>query len=90
VKERIVNMSFNFKLEQILEELGQTKNSIAVESKVRPATIHDLVEGNTKRIELPTIQKVLDTLNSIAKEKKINKTYTLDDIVEYTFKKGNQ
>jgi len=83
-------MGFNFKLVHILEELNQTKNSIAVESKVRPATIHDLVEGNTKRIELPTIERVLDTLNNIAKEKKLTKTYTLDDLIEYTNEKDGQ
>ncbi|PGS55108.1 XRE family transcriptional regulator [Bacillus sp. AFS041924] len=77
-------MRFNFKLAGILEDLEQTKNSIAVESKVRPATIHDLVEGNTKRIELPTIERVLDTINKVAKEKGKNKTYTLDDLIEYT------
>ncbi|PEL06733.1 XRE family transcriptional regulator [Bacillus sp. AFS017336] len=77
-------MGFNFKLAGILKDLEQTKNSIAVESKVRPATIHDLVEGNTKRIELPTIERVLDTINKVAKDAGKNKTYTLDDLIEYT------
>ena len=83
-------MTFNFGLETVLEEIDETRNSIAVESKVRPATVHDLFNGSTKRIELPTIQRILDAINEIARKKGITKTYTLNDIIGYTYEKDAQ
>lgn len=72
-------MPFEFKLNDILDELGITKNKLAVEAKVRPATIGDLCEGKTKRIELETIEKILYVLNNLSPIKK----YTIDDIILY-------
>ena len=79
-------MSFVFKLEEVLNELDITRNTLSVESKVRPATIQDLYTGSTKRIELGTIEKILDTLNAFAKKKSIEKVYTIDNLIEYTKK----
>lgn len=81
----LFNMSFIFNLESILTELEITKNHLSRESKVRPATILDLASGKTKRLELPTIQTILDTLNKIAVEKGNNKTYTIDDLIKYQY-----
>ncbi|MCY8273270.1 helix-turn-helix domain-containing protein [Bacillus sonorensis] len=72
-------MGFRFNLNNILDELGITKNKLAVEAKVRPATIGDLCEGETKRLELETIEKILNVLNDISP----TKTYTIDDIILY-------
>ncbi|MEC1560432.1 helix-turn-helix domain-containing protein [Bacillus haynesii] len=72
-------MGFRFNLNDILEELGITKNKLAVEAKVRPATIGDLCEGKTKRLELETIEKILNVLNDLSP----TKTYTIDDIILY-------
>ncbi|WP_172297587.1 helix-turn-helix transcriptional regulator [Bacillus sp. WMMC1349] len=72
-------MSFKFNLNDILDELGITKNKLAVEAKVRPATIGDLCEGKTKRLELDTIEKILDVLNHLSKAR----PYTIDNIILY-------
>jgi len=72
-------MGFRFNLNNILDELGITKNKLAVEAKVRPATIGDLCEGKTKRLELETIEKILNALNDLSP----TKTYTIDDIIFY-------
>lgn len=80
-------MAIKFGLNEVLEQIGETKNKIAVEAKVRPATIYDMAEGKTKRIELATIESVLDVINEIAgKVEGLEKTYTIDDIFKYTKK----
>ncbi len=79
--------SFEFKLEKVLEEVELTRNALAVEAKVRPATIHDIYNGDSKRIELPTIQRILDTINDEARKKGKTKTYSLDDIIKYKYEK---
>ncbi|WP_088007203.1 helix-turn-helix domain-containing protein [Indiicoccus explosivorum] len=76
-------MGFVFKLEEVLTELGATRNELAVESKTRPASLLEMYRGNTKRIELATMEKILDTLNDFAAAKGIGKTYTLDSIIKY-------
>ncbi|MCY8099437.1 helix-turn-helix transcriptional regulator [Bacillus swezeyi] len=72
-------MGFKFNLNDILDELGITKNKLAVEAKVRPATIGDLCDGKTKRLELETIEKILNVLNDFSEAK----SYTIDDIILY-------
>jgi predicted transcriptional regulator len=67
-----------------LEELKITKNAIAVEAKIRPATIHDLVNGNAKQINFETLKAIIDALNRLSKEK----TYSVEDV--FTYKKGDQ
>jgi DNA-binding Xre family transcriptional regulator len=84
-----MKMVFEFKLDEILSELGITRNKLAVESKVRPVTVNDLFEGKSKRLELPTIQKILDTLNNFAHLKGLDKTYTIDDIIKYEYKESD-
>lgn len=81
-------MAFVFRLDSVLEELGMTRNALAVEAKVRPATLADLHEGKTKRVELPTFAKILDVLNAVAKEKGIDKTYTINSIIEYKYEES--
>lgn len=78
-------MSITYNLENILKELDITKNHIAVETKTRPATVLSIAKGDIKRIDLDMINNVLDGLNKIAKSKKINKSYTIDDIFTYKF-----
>ncbi|MBU8759292.1 helix-turn-helix transcriptional regulator [Bacillus licheniformis] len=72
-------MGFRFNLNNILDELEITKNKLAVEAKVRPATIGDLCDGKTKRLELETIEKILNILNEFSH----GKSYTIDDIILY-------
>ncbi|MEK4039700.1 XRE family transcriptional regulator [Paenibacillus sp. FSL F4-0122] len=72
-----------FKLGATLDVLGTTRNKIAVESKTRPATILDLASGDTRTIKLDTLANILDALNELAKEKGIERTIGIDDIIEY-------
>ncbi|MCL6459218.1 MAG: helix-turn-helix transcriptional regulator [Gorillibacterium sp.] len=72
-----------FKLGEILEEIGITRNKLAVESKTRPGTVLDIVSGETKRIELDTLISILDTLNDIANKKGIKRRISISDIMEY-------
>jgi predicted transcriptional regulator len=74
--------SLQFNLKETLDQLKITRNKLAVESKTRPATILDLVSGDTKRLELSTIVAMLDTLNQFAKEKGYREI-TFHDILEY-------
>jgi DNA-binding Xre family transcriptional regulator len=78
-------MTFEFKLDNILEELELSKTKLSSLSGIRPATVIDLSKGKLKRLELKTMNPILDSLNKVAKEKGIAKTYTLDSIVEYYF-----
>ncbi|MGE6615810.1 MULTISPECIES: helix-turn-helix domain-containing protein [Bacillus cereus group] len=72
-----------FTLGETLIELGITKNKLAVEAKIRPTTISNLVSGEVGLIRFDTLQAILDALNELAVEKGINKTYRIEDIVQY-------
>lgn len=74
---------FRFKLGEVLTELNVTRNKLAVEAKIRPATILDLVSGDVKRIELKTLADILDTLNRIANDHEIKRAITINDLIEY-------
>jgi DNA-binding Xre family transcriptional regulator len=78
-------MTLEFKLGAILEELGISKNALAVEGKIRPATVAKYEKGDMGRIEIETLVGILDTLNRLASEKGIDKTYSLEDLIEYKY-----
>ncbi|AND39593.1 helix-turn-helix domain-containing protein [Cytobacillus oceanisediminis] len=63
-----------------LEELQITKNFLAVESKVRPATIGDLVNGKAKAIQFDTLTAVINALNRIALEQGKTRRYDVNDV----------
>lgn len=75
--------SFVSSLGKTLEELDITKNALAVEAKVRPATIHDLVNGNAKQVNFETLKAVIDALNRISFEKDFVKKHTVEDVFKY-------
>lgn len=72
-----------FNLGKTLEEIGITRNKLAVESKTRPATVLDLVSGDSKRIEIETLTNLLDALNKESRARGIIRTITISDIIEY-------
>ncbi|WP_179030893.1 helix-turn-helix domain-containing protein [Paenibacillus kribbensis] len=78
-----VQNRYHFKLGDILEELDISRNKLAVEAKIRPATVIDMVNGKTKRLELETLVHILDALNRFARQRRFTRTITLADIVEY-------
>lgn len=79
---------FFFKLEDTLKELGITKNKLSVESKVRSNTIIDLANGNVGRIDLYSLQSILDTLNKLAMQKGLLRNYNINDIITYDYFTG--
>jgi DNA-binding Xre family transcriptional regulator len=78
-------------LGQTLEELKITRNALSVEAKVRPATIHDLVNGMAKQINFETLKAIIDALNRISFENGNVRRYVVEDIFTYEpTKKGAQ
>jgi DNA-binding Xre family transcriptional regulator len=67
-------------LEETLKDIDTTRNALAVESRVRPATINELVSGNAKQISFKTLKEIIEALNRISEEKGINNTYNVEDI----------
>jgi hypothetical protein len=76
-------MKFTFHLDKLLEELGITSNYLAVQSKTRPNSVLALSKGQMQRVDLTFLSNLLVQLNIEAKEKGLNKTYTIDDIIKY-------
>ncbi|MEI2284422.1 XRE family transcriptional regulator [Paenibacillus polysaccharolyticus] len=72
-----------FNLNNVLRELGTTRNRIAVESKTRPATILDLASGESRTIKLETMVEILNAVNRIAEENGIDRRYGIDALIEY-------
>ncbi|MDZ5607921.1 helix-turn-helix transcriptional regulator [Bacillus pseudomycoides] len=72
-----------FTLGRTLQELGVTKNKLAVEAKIRHNTISDLVNGDASSIRIDTLQAILDTLNELAAEKGIDKIYGIKDVIKH-------
>lgn len=71
-------MAIVFKLAEVLEECGITKNALAREAKVRPNLVYELCDNKTKRIEIETFDKLMRTLNEISGRK-----ITIDRVIEY-------
>ncbi|WP_226677057.1 helix-turn-helix domain-containing protein [Rossellomorea aquimaris] len=94
-------MGLKFRLGEILEDMGIAKNKLAVEGKIRPATVAKYVDGEMGRIEVDTLVTILDTLNDLApiieKESKSDskkkpytaKKYSLEDLIEYKYEGAN-
>lgn len=70
-------------LAKTLENLDITKNALAVEAKVRPATIHDLVNGNAKQVNFETLKAIIDALNRVSFEKGHVRRHTVEDVFKY-------
>lgn len=64
--------------ETIAEIKDMTNNKLAVETKIRPATIGDIVNGRSKSISIKTITAILDFLNRVG-----DREYGIEDIVKY-------
>lgn len=75
--------NFEINLEKTLGELGITRNALAVEAKIRPLTINEIVSGNVKQINFSTLESILEALNRIAKEKGKEKQFKVTDVFEY-------
>lgn len=76
-------MEIKFKLGETLKELEISNNKLAVEAKIRPGTIGDLVSGKSKSINFDTLVTIINTLNRISFEKGNIKKYGITDVIEY-------
>lgn len=72
-----------FTLQKTLDKLDISGNRLAVEAKVRPNTVYNILENNASRINTETLEKLLDALNSIAKEKGVRRDFSIEDIMKY-------
>lgn len=72
-----------FKLTKTLSIIGATRNKLSVESKIRSGTILDLASGDTRTIKLETMVSILNAINKIAAKNGVNRTFGIEDIVEY-------
>jgi len=70
-------------LGETIDEIGTTRNAIAVESRVRPSTIYNIANNNVLSITFDTLTKILEALDVIAQEKGINRTFDVSDVFVY-------
>lgn len=68
----------NFKLDELLKQLGSSRNHFANVAGVRPNTINDMCNDKTKRIEIETLVSILDALNMLS-----DKYISIDNLIEY-------
>jgi DNA-binding Xre family transcriptional regulator len=78
-------LGLNYKLGEILNELEISKNALAVEGKIRPATVAKYEKGDVSRIESETLLGILNTANKIARQQGKDKTFGIEDLIEYTY-----
>ncbi|AUO06797.1 hypothetical protein NS115_10275 [Paenibacillus jamilae] len=71
-------MGITFKLDELLQEIGITKNALAREAKIRPNTIYEMCNNTSKRIEFKTFNTVMETLIRLS-----GRPLTLNDVLEY-------
>lgn len=68
-----------FRLGEILLRHRISQNQFAKISNVRPNTINDIVNGDIKRIEVQTLEKILAVLAEWG--------YTIDDLIKFSEEK---
>ncbi|CVM28645.1 MULTISPECIES: helix-turn-helix domain-containing protein [Bacillus] len=67
-----------FKLDNLLKQIGCSRNNFANTSGIRPNTINDMCNNKTKRIEIETLIAILKTLNDIS-----DIPIVIEDLMEY-------
>lgn len=79
----ILVVEVRVKLKEALDLLHISANRLAVEGKLRPATIYELLENRKKTITFETLASIIYTLNRIAKEMDSEIEFTVGDLLEY-------
>lgn len=59
---------------------GLTRNAVAVEAKVRPATVNDLCSNVSKAIKFDTLERIVNALNTLTGER-----HAIDDIIKIEY-----
>lgn len=67
-------------LGETLDSVGLSRNAIAVEGKIRPATIGELCNGKSKAISFETLERIVNALTTLTGDR-----YEISDIltIEY-------
>lgn len=73
------------KLGEIIEANKVTPNALAREAKVRPNGVYEMCKGETKRIDLATLNILISTL-----ERMIGRDIKIDEVIEYVNDKDRQ
>ncbi len=80
IRTRGDNMKIKITLNETLEGNRKlTRNAIAVQAKIRPATLHDIVKGNSKSITFATLGAILDAMNELDD----TRSYDICDVFVY-------
>ncbi|OFS52254.1 hypothetical protein HMPREF2873_05250 [Staphylococcus sp. HMSC075H09] len=64
-----------FHLQEILNKEGLSQNQFSKLSGVRPNTVNNICKNNLKRLELSTLEKIMETLSDMG--------YSVEDIIKY-------
>lgn len=64
-----------FHLQEILNKEGLSQNQFSNLSGVRPNTVNNICKNNLKRLELSTLEKIMETLSDMG--------YSVEDIIKY-------
>lgn len=73
-------MTIKFTFNETLENNPTlNRNKIAVEGKIRPATLHDLAKGKAHSITFDVLTNILDTMNNLDN----SRDYDINDIFIY-------
>lgn len=72
-------MNVKITLDDTLKAADISRNKLAVEGKIRAATISDLCNGKSKSISFETLTKIVTTLNELTgKQHEINDIITIE------------
>lgn len=74
----MVLLLITFNLDRVLNDLNMSRHYFSQCSGIRPNTINDMCNNNTKRIEIKTLNAILTCLNNLS-EKEIN----IADVMTY-------
>ncbi|MCU5196457.1 helix-turn-helix domain-containing protein [Enterococcus faecium] len=72
-----------FTLEKTLNELNMSPYRLSVISQVRSNTITDMVNNQSSRINISTLELIITSLNKIADERNLDRSYNIDDVFIY-------
>lgn len=70
-------------LDHALERIDVSPYKLAIETKIRPNTIYEIMANKKKMINIETMATIIFTLNKLAKENGFNITFDISDVFQY-------
>lgn len=70
-------------LDKVLKKLNISPYKLAIESKIRPNTIYDIMNNKKKMINLETMAQIVFTINQLSKESGNKQKFTVEDFFKY-------